>query len=81
MLVISCCDAPKVFEPAAWTSGWRTRASLIRFVVLPSPACMGWSHRIPHWSMLPLFYVYRPFRYAGTRVYGLIFPPPTAERN
>ena len=61
--------------------GWRTRARLIRFVVLPSPACMGWSYRIPHWSMLPFFYVYRPFRYAGTRVYGLIFPPPTAERN
>ncbi len=62
-------------------SGWRTRASLVRFVVFPSPACMGWSHRIPHWSMLPLFYVYRPFRYVGTRLYGRIFPPPTAERN
>ncbi len=61
--------------------GWRTRAHLIRFLLLPSPPCMGWSYRIPHWSMLPFFYVYRPFRYAGTRVYGLIFPPPTAERN
>ncbi len=61
--------------------GWRTRARLIRFLLLPSPACLGWSYRIPHWGLLPFFYLYRPFRYAGPRVYRRIFSPPTAARN
>jgi hypothetical protein len=57
---------------------WRTRAQLIRFLLLPSPACMGWSYRIPHWVLLPYFYLYRPVRYVGTRVYRLIIAPPAA---
>lgn len=57
------------------TVDWRTRARLARFILAPSPACMGWSFRIRHRFMLPLYYLYRPLRYAVPRLYQLIVRP------
>ena len=60
-------------------SGWHTRARLLRFILLPSPACMGWTYHIPHRSLLPFYYLYRPVQYAVTRLARLILSTPSTE--
>jgi hypothetical protein len=57
------------------TNDWPTRALLVRFILAPSAASMSWSFRIRHRSLLPLYYLYRPFRYALPRLYQIIFRP------
>ncbi len=61
------------------TRSWRTRAAVLRFVLVPSPDCLRWQFGIRHPLLLPLFYLYRPWRYLVTRLRWWMFPARQAS--
>ncbi len=56
--------------------GWRSRATIARWCVAPTPSYLRWSigtgSRIP----LPLQYAWRPLRHVGRTVRGVLASPP-----
>lgn len=52
------------------TRNWRSRVSLLRWMILPSLSYLRWIEpTTPAW-MLPLFYFYRPVKYMGHVIRG-----------
>jgi Uncharacterised nucleotidyltransferase len=49
------------------TTNWRERVFVIQWLLFPSPGYLCWVDQIHPW-LLPFHYVYRPLRYAGSRL-------------
>jgi hypothetical protein len=49
------------------TTNWRERLFVIQWLLFPSPGYLSWVDQIHPW-LLPFHYVYRPLRYAGSRL-------------
>jgi hypothetical protein len=49
-------------------AGWRERMSVIRWLLLPSPGYLRWGEHVrPTW-LLPIYYLYRPLKFAMRRL-------------
>ncbi|HEY2988588.1 MAG TPA: nucleotidyltransferase family protein [Candidatus Binatia bacterium] len=49
--------------------GWRGRASVLKWMLCPSPDYLFWVQQIRRSWLLPFHYVYRPARYAAQRTW------------
>ena len=50
------------------TDGWRARAVVLRWMLVPSPDCLRWSRSGRASRFLPLLYLRRPLRYIARRL-------------
>ncbi len=55
------------------TRDWRTRVDVLRYVLVPSLDCLRWQFGSRHLLVLPLFYLYRPWRYVVNRLRWWMF--------
>ena len=53
-------------------NSWRTKGSILQWMVLPSPQYVRWVEPCPRSWLLPFYYVYRPLRYITQRLFACL---------
>jgi hypothetical protein len=64
----ACVSAPSRRALVRRAPDWRTRLLVARWLALPSPSYLRWTRRLSSPWLLPLYYVYRPSRFAVSRL-------------